>query len=66
VQKKYEGSDRQVRGLILAALRQRNDALPALELAGLWADPLQRGRALDGLLADGLVVGSPEDGYALP
>ncbi len=28
VQKKYEGSDRQVRGLILAALRRRDDALP--------------------------------------
>jgi A/G-specific adenine glycosylase len=65
-QKKYEGSDRQVRGLILAALRRRDDALPPQELEELWDEPMQRGRALDGLLADGLVVGSPDDGYSLP
>ncbi len=65
-QKKYEGSDRQVRGVILGALRARADALPPSELAALWPEALQRGRALDGLLLDGLVVGSPERGYALP
>jgi A/G-specific adenine glycosylase len=65
-QKKYEGSDRQVRGVILAALRSREGSLPATELPGLWPDALQRARALDGLLLDGLVVGSPETGYALP
>jgi A/G-specific adenine glycosylase len=32
----------------------------------LWPDAQQRGRALDGLLSDGLVVGSPDDGYSLP
>jgi A/G-specific adenine glycosylase len=66
VQKKYEGSDRQVRGLILAALRDRGDPLPADELDLLWPDELQRGRALDGLLEDGLLVGTPSTGYALP
>jgi len=65
-QKKYEGSDRQVRGVLLAALRSRIGELPADELDGLWADALQRGRALDGLLHDGLVVGTPETGYRLP
>ncbi|MEJ1230183.1 MAG: A/G-specific adenine glycosylase [Galbitalea sp.] len=65
-QKRYEGSDRQVRGAILAALRARRGPLGAAELDALWADPLQRGRALDGLLHDGLVVGSPDSGYALP
>ncbi len=65
-QKKYEGSDRQVRGVILGALRAREGSLPASELPGLWPDALQRARALDGLLLDGLVVGSPETGYALP
>ena len=30
------------------------------------ADDVQRTRALLGLLADGLVVGSPDDGYELP
>jgi A/G-specific adenine glycosylase len=66
VQKKYEGSDRQVRGLILASLRSRDDSLPASELESLWADAVQRGRALDGLLVDGLVVGDPGSGYSLP
>jgi A/G-specific adenine glycosylase len=65
-QKRYEGSDRQVRGVILAALRARRVSLPAAELDRLWPDALQRARALDGLLSDGLVVGSPETGYALP
>lgn len=65
-QKKYEGSDRQARGVILAALRAQAHPLGADELDALWADAAQRGRALDGLLVDGLVVGSPESGYALP
>ena len=66
VQKKYEGSDRQVRGVILAALRSDDGPVQAATVAGLWPDAVQRGRALDGLLIDGLVVGSPETGYALP
>jgi A/G-specific adenine glycosylase len=65
-QKKYEGSDRQARGVILAALRGREGTLAAAEIDNLIADPLQRGRALDGLLLDGLVVGMPSTGYALP
>ena len=66
VQKKYEGSDRQVRGLILAALRQRDGALPPDELRTLWPDDTQRGRALDGLIVDRLVTGTPDSGYSLP
>ena len=65
-QKKYEGSDRQVRGLILGALRIRDGTLEVSALDALWPDALQRGRALDGLLQDGLVVGTPATGYALP
>lgn len=66
VQKRFEGSDRQVRGLILAALRSRSHPLAAAELAQLWPDAAQRRRALDGLLVDGLVVGSADTGYVLP
>jgi A/G-specific adenine glycosylase len=66
VQKKYEGSDRQVRGVILGELRSRTEPLREDDLARLWTDALQRGRALDGLLQDGLVVGTPETGYRLP
>jgi A/G-specific adenine glycosylase len=65
-QKKYEGSDRQARGAILAALRGREGVLGAHELDALWPHNLQRGRALDGLLLDGLIVGTPATGYGLP
>jgi A/G-specific adenine glycosylase len=64
-QKRYEGSDRQVRGVILAALRASR-SVSAAEIESLWPEPIQRGRALDGLVTDGLVVGSPDTGYELP
>ncbi len=65
VQKKYEGSDRQVRGLILAELRSTHLPLARATLEDVWPDAVQRERALDGLLADGLVVDTDE-GLALP
>jgi A/G-specific adenine glycosylase len=65
-QKRYEGSDRQVRGVILAALRARRTELTTNELAELWPGALQLARALDGLLVDGLVIGTPATGYELP
>jgi len=64
-QKRYEGSDRQVRGLILARLRQSDAPVPARELDALWPDAAQRERALAGLLADGLAA-AVGDGYTLP
>jgi A/G-specific adenine glycosylase len=66
VQKKYEGSDRQVRGHLLASLRASAGPVDAADLDTAWPDALQRARALDSLLTDGLVVGTPESGYALP
>ena len=65
VQKKYEGSDRQVRGLILAELRASHVPVTAAELEPVWADAAQRERAIAGLVADGLAVATPE-GYTLP
>jgi A/G-specific adenine glycosylase len=66
VQKRYEGSDRQVRGLILRELRGSETPVPAAVVAALWPDGAQRDRALAGLLADGLAVGTPASGYSLP
>jgi A/G-specific adenine glycosylase len=66
VQKKYEGSDRQVRGLILAEVRAKTGRVSAAEIEKLWPDASQRERALAGLLHDGLAVGSPDEGYQLP
>jgi A/G-specific adenine glycosylase len=56
VQKKYEGSDRQVRGLVLRELRGSDTPVPAAVVAGLWADAGQLARAVQGLERDGLVV----------
>lgn len=64
-QKRYEGSDRHVRGLVMAQLRTSEVPISAHEIAALWADEAQRSRALAGLMADGLAVYS-EGGYSLP
>jgi len=65
-QKKYQGSDRQVRGLILRELRRVDEPVAAAAVAALWPDAEQLARALAGLLRDGLVTGGPADGYQLP
>ena len=65
VQKKFAGSDRQVRGLILAELRASDIPVTAGEIALVWAIDEQRERALAGLVADGLVVAA-RGAYELP
>jgi A/G-specific adenine glycosylase len=65
VQKKFEGSDRQVRGLIMAELRSSDVPVMAVEIDTVWADAAQRDRAMTGLLRDGLVV-RDGNGYSLP
>lgn len=62
----YEGSDRQVRGLILAVLRGSQTPVPQHDIDSVWPDAQQRQRAIAGLLADGLVVKDSEGDYQLP
>ena len=62
---RWEGTDRQVRGRLVAVLREAVGPVPAEVLAGAWPDPDQRERCLDSLLDDGLVV-PVADGFALP
>ena len=62
----YAGTDRQVRGRLLAVLRDASDPVDADLLAAVWDDPVQRARALDGLVADGLVDPLPDGRFALP
>ncbi|MEO6942018.1 MAG: A/G-specific adenine glycosylase [Terrimesophilobacter sp.] len=66
VQAAFEGSDRQVRGLILAQLRASEIPVRMADISSLWPDAEQRERALDGLLADCLVTGDQTKGYQLP
>ncbi|MDT0156912.1 A/G-specific adenine glycosylase [Microbacterium sp. ARD32] len=55
-QARYEGSDRQARGGVLRALREApSHRLPADAVLTHWPDAAQRDRAIDSLIADGLV-----------
>ncbi|CUU58448.1 A/G-specific adenine glycosylase [Parafrankia irregularis] len=62
----YAGTDRQVRGRLLAVLRDATGPVEQELLDQVWDEPVQRGRALAGLLADGLVVRCAPGVYALP
>ena len=66
---RWAGTDRQVRGRLMAVLRDRPATTARCRRrssAAVWADAEQRDRALAGLLVDGLVVGDPVGGYRLP
>lgn len=52
---RFEGSDRQVRGLLLDVLRRTACPVTGTDLGVAWTDASQRSRALASLLADGLV-----------
>ncbi|AXT83856.1 adenine glycosylase [Aeromicrobium sp. A1-2] len=62
----WDGTDRQCRGSLMAVLRESSEPVPRAALDDVWPDAPQRGRALDGLVADGLVEPLPGDRYALP
>lgn len=61
----YEGTDRQVRGLLLQILRTSENPVPKTALDVVWPSAGQRDRALQSLLADGLAVRS-KGLYRLP
>lgn len=55
----YEGSDRQARGAVMKVLRDAaSHAVPLDAVIPDWPDPLQRDRAIDSLIADGLAEAS--------
>jgi A/G-specific adenine glycosylase len=62
----YAGTDRQVRGRLLAVLREAVIPVPQSALDAVWDEPVQRARALDGLVADGLVEPRANGQYRLP
>jgi A/G-specific adenine glycosylase len=51
----FAGSDRQVRGLIMATLRDSPTSVPVSVIEATWPVPEQRDRAFASLVADGLV-----------
>ena len=66
VQAKFQGSDRQVRGLVMAELRNSEIPVTDAEIDRLWPDAAQLARALASLETDGLVVADDSGGYLLP
>ncbi|MEU2947402.1 A/G-specific adenine glycosylase [Nocardiopsis alba] len=62
----YAGTDRQVRGKLLAVLRDSREPVVKSALDAVWDDHLQRERALDALVSDGLVDPLDDGRYALP
>ncbi|MBO3752937.1 A/G-specific adenine glycosylase [Streptosporangiaceae bacterium NEAU-GS5] len=62
----YAGTDRQVRGRLLAVLRAAHGPVPKSALDVVWDDHVQRERALDALLTDGLAELLPDGAFQLP
>jgi A/G-specific adenine glycosylase len=63
---RFTGTDRQVRGLLLDVLRASSRPVQRPSLDAAWHDPVQRDRALDSLVADGLIDPLPDGRFALP
>jgi len=63
---KYDGTDRQCRGRLLAVLRATSDPVRRADFDVVWTAQAQLDRALDGLVADGLVDPLPDGRFALP
>lgn len=63
---RFTGTDRQVRGLLLDILRDSPGPVPRAALDLAWPDAVQRERALDALVVDGLVDPLPDGRFALP
>ena len=63
---RFAGTDRQARGRLMAVLRASDEPVRRSALDAVWADGIQRERALDGLVADGLVELVGADRFGLP
>jgi A/G-specific adenine glycosylase len=63
---KFAGTDRQVRGLLMDVLRGSAAPVRRAALDQVWSEPIQRERALDSLVADGLIDPLPDGRFSLP
>lgn len=66
VGQRYQGTDRQCRGALLAALRATDDPVPREDLYAAWPERAQAERALDSLIIDGLARQVDTDHIVLP
>ena len=62
----WAGTDRQVRGRLMAVLREADGPVTRDDLDAAWDEPEQRDRCLDALVADGLVEPLSDQLFALP
>src|SRR5208337_173263 len=62
---RYDGTDRQCRGRLLAVLRDSGVPVSRVDFDAVWPGQAQLARALDGLVADGLVDPLPDGRFAL-
>ena len=62
----WAGTDRQVRGRLMAVLRDAEGSVARARLDAVWPDAVQRDRALPSLLADGLLSWGTDGRYSLP
>jgi A/G-specific adenine glycosylase len=63
---KFTGTDRQCRGRLMSVLRSADAPVTQAQLDAAWPTAPQRARALDSLVADGLIDPLPDGRYALP
>lgn len=62
---KYLGTDRYVRGLLLDLLRGEFTPIEPARIHDVWPDEKQRIRAINSLLADGLIEQNPMGNFSL-
>jgi A/G-specific adenine glycosylase len=62
----WAGTDRQVRGRLMAVLRGEDGPVHRSRLEAVWHDERQRTRCLETLVADGLAVRLDGETFALP
>jgi A/G-specific adenine glycosylase len=62
----WAGTDRQVRGRIMALLRDSSDPVVPAAVDFIWPDATQRDRCVASLVVDGLAVRLPDGALTLP
>ena len=62
----WTGTDRMVRGKLMAVLREAEGSVSSARLDAAWPEPVQRQRAVQSLITDGLMICTPNGRFSLP